>query len=203
MWHACTALRDCLQALGPGIDGGKDSLSMAARVGEETVKSPGQLSLTFYSACPDITLSVTPSLKGGSSEFERSSLLLLDLAHGQARMGGTAFSTVFGQVGDQCPDLDHPELLKACFITVQDMLDKRLLLAGHDRSDGGLIVTLCEMAIAGNLGISVDLRLSHFDHEEAAKFGEGEGFCSSISFDGYSVLGGSGLRSQVLPSMRR
>ena len=118
------------------------------------------------------------SLKGGSSEFERSSLLLLDLAHGQARMGGTAFSTVFGQVGDQCPDLDHPELLKACFITVQDMLDKRLLLAGHDRSDGGLIVTLCEMAIAGNLGISVDLRLSHFDHEEAAKFGEGEDFAA-------------------------
>lgn len=168
MWHACVALRDCLQALGPGIDGGKDSLSMAARANEETVKSPGQLSMTFYSACPDVTLTVTPALKGGSAEYERSSLLLLDLAHGKARMGGTAFSTVFGQLGAECPDLDRPELLKSCFNTVQDMLDKRVLLAGHDRSDGGLIVTLCEMAIAGNLGIDVDFSLSGVDLDVTA-----------------------------------
>lgn len=174
MWHACVALRDCLQALGPGIDGGKDSLSMAARAGEETVKSPGQLSMTLYSACPDITLTVTPALKGGSVEFERSSLLLLDLSHGRARMGGTAFSTVFGQLGAECPDLDRPELLKACFNTVQDLLEKRVLLAGHDRSDGGLIVTLCEMAMAGNLGIAVDLPLSEDGTDADA--GDEDGF---------------------------
>lgn len=163
MWHACVALKDCLLALGPGIDGGKDSLSMAARAGGETVKSPGQLSLTLYSACPDITLTVTPALKGGAAEFERSSLLLMDLSHGKARLGGTAFSTVFAQLGAECPDMEHPQLLKACFYAVQDMLDKRVLLAGHDRSDGGLIVTLCEMAIAGNLGIAVDLPVSGTD----------------------------------------
>ena len=108
------------------------------------------------------------ALKGGSAEYERSSLLLLDLAHGKARMGGTAFSTVFGQLGAECPDLDRPELLKSCFNTVQDMLDKRVLLAGHDRSDGGLIVTLCEMAIAGNLGIDVDFSLSGVDLDVTA-----------------------------------
>ncbi len=157
MWHACVALKECLLQLGPGIDGGKDSLSMAARVDDEVVKSPGQLTMTYYASCPDVTMTVTPALKGGNSPSSHSSLLYIDLGNGKTRLGGTAFSTVFGQVGEECADLDQPDLLVSCFNAIQGMLKKRVLLSGHDRSDGGLIITLIEMALAGNLGIEVNI----------------------------------------------
>jgi len=153
MWDACVALRDCLLALGPGIDGGKDSLSMAAKVGSETVKSPGQLTLTCYAACPDITLTVTPDLKLPG----QSTLLLVDLCPGKARLGGSALSTVFGQLGDESPDLEDCALFKRAFDATQRLLDLRLIRAGHDRSDGGIVVTALEMAFAGNCGFELSV----------------------------------------------
>jgi phosphoribosylformylglycinamidine synthase len=186
MWHACAALKECLSALGPGIDGGKDSLSMAAKIGSETVKSPGQVTLTLYSACADITMTVNPALQGcsrdGDSDGESkgkqqrgSTLLYIDLSCGKTRMGGTAFSTVFSQLGDESPDMDQPAVLKSCFEVMQGLLERRVLLAGHDRSDGGLIVTLVEMALAGNLGIEVDLPVPTWDATAAAE-GEAESY---------------------------
>lgn len=154
MWRACKALTDLLLLLGPSIDGGKDSLSMAARVGDEVVKSPGQVTLTVYGACPDITQTATPDFKYAS---QRSAIVFVDLSGGYNRLGGTALSTVFAQLGDECPDVDRPDLLKAAFEVVQDLLRLNLIAAGHDRSDGGLVVTLLEMAFAGNCGLVVDL----------------------------------------------
>lgn len=153
MWDACVALRDCLKILGPSIDGGKDSLSMAARVGSEVVKSPGQLTMTCYAACTDITKTVTPNLKYP----DNSVLLYIDLGGGKCRLGGTALSTVYGQLGNSCADLDDPVLLSKTFNVIQSLLDKRAIAAGHDRSDGGLIVTVLEMAFAGNCGIQLNI----------------------------------------------
>lgn len=153
MWEACEAMCNLLKQLGPSIDGGKDSLSMAAKVGNETVKSPGQLTLTCYAACPDITLTVTPDLKAPG----RSVLLLVDLGGGKDRLGGSALSTVLGQLGDSAADVEDVELLKNSFNAVQLLLEKRLILAGHDRSDGGLLVAAVEMAISGNCGLQLIL----------------------------------------------
>jgi phosphoribosylformylglycinamidine synthase len=152
MWDACVALRDSLLALGVGIDGGKDSLSMAARCGDEVVKAPGELTLTCYVTCPDITKTVTPDLKCPSSG---STLLYVDLGAGHARLGGTALGQVYNQVGNESPDIENFAQLKAAFNLTQDLIDSRTILAGHDRSDGGLIVTLAEMAFAGNCSIAV------------------------------------------------
>ena len=157
MWDACEALCDALKILGPSIDGGKDSLSMAAKIGNETVKSPGEVTLTCYAACTDITKTVTPDLKHGGSN-----LLYIDLGCGKNRLGGTAFSTVFGQLGDETPDVDDLLLLKRCFNAVQDLIERRLIAAGHDRSDGGIITCAVEMAIAGNKGIN--LKISRENH---------------------------------------
>ena len=154
MYDACEALRDCLLTLGVAIDGGKDSLSMAARCGEEVVKAPGELTMTCYVTCPDITKTVTPDLKcpeGGSK------LLLVDLSGGNARMGGSALAQVYNQIGDVSPDLEDFGLLKKSIIVTQKLMDDRKILSGHDRSDGGLVVTLLEMAFAGNCGIDVGL----------------------------------------------
>jgi phosphoribosylformylglycinamidine synthase len=152
MWDACVALRDALLALGVSIDGGKDSLSMAARCGEEVVKAPGELTMTCYVTCPDITKTVTPDLKCPSSG---SSLMFVDLGNGKSRLGGSALAQVYMQIGNECPDIEDFSLLKQAMLVTQELIDQRTLLSGHDRSDGGLVVTLLEMAFAGNCGIDV------------------------------------------------
>ncbi|HSL92568.1 MAG TPA: phosphoribosylformylglycinamidine synthase subunit PurQ, partial [Candidatus Limnocylindrales bacterium] len=142
-------------ALGIAIDGGKDSLSMAAKVlsGEtaEMVKSPGTLVISAYAPCPDITKVVTPDIKRAGT----SRLLFLDLGNGKNRLGGSALAQVYGQVGNDSPDVDDPNLLKRAFNAVQAMIAKGLILSGHDRSDGGLITALLEMAFSGNCGLEV------------------------------------------------
>ena len=160
MWTACEALRDALLVLGPGIDGGKDSLSMAARVDDgETVKAPGQVTMTCYASCTDITKTVTPDFKCPG----RSEILYVDLGSGHHRTGGTALSTVFGQLGEASPDVSDLPLLRRAFEAVQVLLEARLLEAGHDRSDGGLLVTVLEMAFAGNAGFEVSLAAANCD----------------------------------------
>jgi phosphoribosylformylglycinamidine synthase len=157
MYDACSALRDALLALGVGIDGGKDSLSMAARCGDEVVMAPGELTLTCYVTCPDITKTVTPDLKCPASG---SYLIYVDLGGGKTRLGGSALAQVYNQIGDESPDIEDFALLKAAVNVTQDLIDQQVILAGHDRSDGGLIVTLLEMAFAGNCSINVTLPAS-------------------------------------------
>jgi phosphoribosylformylglycinamidine synthase len=154
MWDACVALRDALLALGVGIDGGKDSLSMAARCGDEVIKAPGELTMTCYVTCPDITKTVTPDLKCPSSG---STLIYVDLGGGNARLGGSALAQVYNQIGNDTPDIADFSILKKAMLVTQDFIKERTILAGHDRSDGGLVVTLLEMAFAGNCSIDVTL----------------------------------------------
>ncbi len=152
IYDAARAMRDVMIPLGMAVDGGKDSLSMATMVGEETVKSPRALVISAYGAMPDITRVVTPDIKNPGS-----TLILVDLGQGRNRLGGTALAQVLGQVGDTSPDLDDPGLVRRAFEAVQECLDRDLLLSGHDRSDGGLITTVLEMAFAGNCGLNLDL----------------------------------------------
>ena len=112
LYDAAIAMRDVMIEFGMAVDGGKDSLSMAAKVTNpdgtsETVKSPGTLVISAYVTCPDITKTVTPDLKAPG----KSKLLFIDLGSGQNRLGGSALAQVFGQVGDRSPDLDDPQLL--------------------------------------------------------------------------------------------
>ncbi|KAG5538018.1 hypothetical protein RHGRI_025192 [Rhododendron griersonianum] len=152
MYDAAIALSETMIELGIAIDGGKDSLSMAAHASGEVVKAPGNLVISAYVTCPDITKTVTPDLKLGDDGV----LLLIDLAKGKRRLGGSALAHVFDQVGDDCPDLDDVSYLKKVFDGVQDLLSDELISAGHDVSDGGVIVNLLEMAFAGNCGIRLD-----------------------------------------------
>lgn len=178
MYDACEALRSSLLELGVGIDGGKDSLSMAAQCGEEVVKAPGELTMTCYVTCPDITKTVNPDLK---CPTEGSKLLFIDLGKGKNRLGGTAFAQVFNQLGDQSPDLDDFTLLKKAVETTQDLIERRLLLSGHDRSDGGIAVTLMEMAFAGNCSIDVTLPNPSSCSDFEVLFSEEGGFVVEVS----------------------
>ncbi|KAL2525837.1 putative phosphoribosylformylglycinamidine synthase [Abeliophyllum distichum] len=153
MYDAATALSEAMIELGIAIDGGKDSLSMAAHATGEVVKAPGNLVISTYVTCPDITKTVTPDLKLGDDGI----LLHIDLAKGKRRLGGSALAQVFDQVGDECPDLEDVSYLKRVFNGVQNLIEEELISAGHDVSDGGLIVSILEMAFAGNCGIHLNL----------------------------------------------
>ena len=158
LYDAAVALCDLLIRLGIAIDGGKDSLSMAALAPgphgkQETVKAPGTLVVSAYVTCPDVTKTVTPDLKRPGA----TQLLYVDLAGGRQRLGGSALAHVYGQLGDACPDVEDSGVLARAFSTVQRLLDDGLALAGHDRSDGGLITTLLEMAFAGDCGLEVEV----------------------------------------------
>lgn len=153
LYEAADALVKLMKEIGIAADGGKDSLSMAAQVGDEMVKAPGQVVISTYASMPDITKVITPDIKCPGE----SRLIFIDIAPGKERLGGSAVAQVFGQIGYDSPDVENPFLLAGAFKAVQKMIKENLIIAGHDRSDGGLITTLVEMALAGNCGIKVKL----------------------------------------------
>jgi len=150
--EAAEAMRDIMLELGMAVDGGKDSLSMASKEGLETVKAPGQLVIAPYAVMPDINLKVTPELKAEGNE-----LLFIDLGRSEVRLGGSALAQVYQQLGDECPDVEDVDMLARAFEVIQDLICDGLIESLHDRSDGGLVVTLVEMAIAGGFGANIDL----------------------------------------------
>ena len=148
--------------LGIGIPVGKDSMSMSMRwadreTGEtKQISAPMSLIITAFAPVDDIRSTWTPQLR---SLQEPTSLVLLDIAQGKRRLGGSALTQVFKQVGNDAPDVDDAAILKAFLRGCQSVRKQHpdLILAYHDRSDGGLFTTLAEMSFAGRLGIAVDL----------------------------------------------
>ena len=110
------------------------------------------LLVTGFSTVEDVRKTLTPDFKKTGS-----TLLLLDLGEGKNRMGASCLAQCFDQVGDTAPDLDNPELFKQFFACIQSLIAKNLILSYHDRSDGGLYVTVTEMAIAGRKGYELNL----------------------------------------------
>jgi len=160
------ALFDAVKAIGlelcPALDisipVGKDSLSMQTRwhdgEREQHTVSPVSLVVTGFARVDDVRRSLTPQLRldRGASE-----LWLIDLGGGRDRLGGSALTQVFNRAGGVAPDLEDPARLRALFDLVQAVNAAGLLLAYHDRSDGGAITTLLEMAFAGHCGLEVHL----------------------------------------------
>eukprot|EP01035_Chromulina_nebulosa_P023482 gene23482-30441_t len=180
MYAACEALCDVLIQLGPSIDGGKDSLSMAARVENEMVKSPGEVTLTCYAPCPDITKTITPDFKYP----DIGQIVYANLAgkSGKRRIGGSALSTVFGQLGDEAADMDDVDMFKRCFNCIQTLIKTQLIVSGHDVSDGGMLVAMLEMAFAGNCGLSVSIQSDAVDVLHNVHTQLGEFFAEELGF---------------------
>ena len=145
-------------ALGITIPVGKDSMSMKTRWQEEgvdkSVTAPLSLVITGFAPVQDIRQTLTPQLRMDKGETD---LILIDLGRGQNRMGASILAQVYSQIGQQVPDLDDAEDLKAFFAVIQGLNADGHLLAYHDRSDGGLLTTVLEMAFAGHCGLSLNL----------------------------------------------
>ena len=167
--------------LGISIPVGKDSLSMRTvwntdsnnenghsknnnkidKHKQENMTAPLSLVVSSFAPVKDVRKTVTPDIKGLSSggiKSTETSLFLLDLGGKKNRLGASALAQVYNQIGDDHPDLDEPKLLINFYNVVQELVDNNLLLACHDRSDGGLFVTLAEMGIAGRTGIGIDIK---------------------------------------------
>ncbi len=144
--------------LGIAIPVGKDSLSMRSRweQGGETrqMVSPLSLVITAFAPLPDARATLTPELRLDAGDTR---LLLVEINPGRQRLGGSALAQVYGSTGTEAPDLDDPDRLKAFFDAVQRLNAGGRLLAYHDRSDGGVLATLCEMAFAARCGLDIDI----------------------------------------------
>ncbi|WP_300288754.1 phosphoribosylformylglycinamidine synthase [Nitrosomonas sp.] len=150
------AMELCPQ-LGISIPVGKDSLSMKTAWQDSQPKevvAPLSLIISAFAKVSDVRKTLTPQLRMDKGDTE---LILIDLGNGRNRLGGSALSQVYAQSGDNTPDLDNPEQLRAFFDVIQSLNRQGFVLAYHDRSDGGLFATLCEMAFAGHCGASITL----------------------------------------------
>ncbi|MBK1718254.1 phosphoribosylformylglycinamidine synthase [Thiocystis violacea] len=145
--------------LGIAIPVGKDSMSMKTvwQTGEgerREMTAPLSLIVSAFAPVSDVRRTLTPRLRTDQGDTD---LILIDLGRGRNRLGGSCLAQVFNHLGDEAPDLDRPDLLKRFFAAIQELREEDLILAYHDRSDGGLLTTLCEMAFAGRCGVDVDL----------------------------------------------
>jgi phosphoribosylformylglycinamidine synthase len=143
--------------LGIAIPVGKDSLSMQTRwqdeEGEKNVFAPLSLIVTGFAPVIDVRKTLTPQLRRGAD----TALLLIDLGEGNERLGASCLSQVFELPGGVPADVVSAARLQKFFAAVQQLNDEGLLLAYHDRSDGGLWAALCEMAFAGRTGIDINI----------------------------------------------
>ena len=187
------ALFDTVQAvgmqlcpeLGISIPVGKDSLSMKTRWQEQgqhkQVTSPVSLIITAFASLDDVRGTLTPQLNAEDD----TSLILIDLGHGQHRMGASILAQVLSQAGGEVPDLDDAQDLIKLVNAVNDLRQQGLLLAYHDRSDGGLWATVCEMAFAGHVGVAlnIDLLVNEGDgiQDSRADHGDSKNWAQQVS----------------------
>ena len=156
LYRTVDAVSQLCQSLGVSIPVGKDSLSMKTvwqeNGAQKSVVSPLSLIISAFAPVQDVRKTVTPDIKPVAD----SVLLLVDLGFGKARMGGSALSQVWNDLGGESPDIDA-DTLKVFYDIMQQLVAEDKLLAYHDRSDGGLFATLAEMAFAGRTGLNIDL----------------------------------------------
>ena len=158
LYDTVKAVSELCQSLKVSIPVGKDSLSMKTvweEQGEKrSVTSPLSLIISAFAPVDDVTRTLTPQLR---TDIAETALLLVDLGEGRSRMAGSAYAQVFQQMSGEAPDLVDGKKLEAFIHALQDLNADGLVLAYHDRSDGGLFATLAEMSFASRAGMVVEL----------------------------------------------
>ncbi|PLZ03713.1 phosphoribosylformylglycinamidine synthase [Burkholderia sp. WAC0059] len=174
-------------ALGIGIPVGKDSLSMRTRwqddgVAKEVV-APVSLIISAFAPVEDVRRHLTPQLRRVDEAGEAGNpvLIAIDLGRGRNRLGGSILAQVTQQVGDAVPDVDDPADLKRFFDAIQALNAAGRLLAYHDRSDGGLWATVCEMAFAGHVGVSLNVDMLTLDANHEFDYGDAKDWAKQTS----------------------
>ncbi|MFQ7899617.1 phosphoribosylformylglycinamidine synthase [Stutzerimonas degradans] len=177
--------------LGLTIPVGKDSMSMKTRWSDEgaekSVTSPLSLIVSGFAPVVDVRQTLTPQLRLDKGATD---LILIDLGRGQNRLGGSILAQVYGKLGREVPDVDDAEDLRAFFAVIQGLNADGLLQAYHDRSDGGLLTTVLEMAFAGHCGLDLNLDslLDDADDVPAVLFSEELGAVIQVRQDDTEIV---------------
>ena len=181
LYDTVAAVSRICQEIGLSIPVGKDSLSMQTTWQQDgetrKVIAPVSLIVSAFAPVADARATLTPQLR---TDAGPTSLILIDLGRGRHRMGGSILAQVCNQVGESTPDIDDSNSLRAFFVTVRALAQQGVILAYHDRSDGGLFATVCEMAFAGHTGVSVNLDMLTID-QTAADWGDYKIRASQVS----------------------
>jgi phosphoribosylformylglycinamidine synthase len=169
-------------ALGISIPVGKDSLSMRTKWQDATgaakeVVSPVSLIISAFAPVEDVRRQLTPQLRNDLDTV----LIAIDLGRGRNRLGASIFAQVTQQVGDTVPDVDDPQDLRRFFTAIQALNADGRLLAYHDRSDGGLWATVCEMAFAGHVGVSLNVDMLTLDAQHESDYGDAKDWAKQTS----------------------
>ena len=174
-------------ALGISIPVGKDSLSMATewRDGNQAKKvvAPVSLIISAFASVCDVRKTATPLLKLNNPDGSplETELILIDLGRGKNRMAGSILSQVLNQSGRTAPDLDDPEDLKNLVAAIIELRKDNQLLAYHDRSDGGLLACVAEMAFASHTGISINVDMIAVDTGQEPDYGDAKNWAQQVS----------------------
>ncbi|HEY7804901.1 MAG TPA: phosphoribosylformylglycinamidine synthase, partial [Orrella sp.] len=173
LFDTVQAASEFCQSAGLSIPVGKDSLSMRTRWQDEAsaqdahtdnqtkdVIAPVSLIVSAFAPVADVKKTITPQLR---TDLGPTTLIMLDLGQGRQRMAGSVLAQVAGQLGQEVPDVEDAEMVRSFFATMRALVDSGIVLAYHDRSDGGLFATICEMAFAARCGVSLNLDLLTID----------------------------------------
>lgn len=156
LYDAVLSLNKILLQLGIAIDGGKDSMSMHSKLNNKIIKTPQSLVLSAYAPTTNIKTKITPDFKNNNSD-----ILFIDLAYNNTRLGGSALAQVYNQIGNYVPDFENIDNFITIFNIIQNLVESKHILSGHDRSDGGMITTILEMCFSGNMGCILDFNNNH------------------------------------------
>lgn len=197
LYQAVKACSDFCVDLGINIPTGKDSLSMKQKYPDGDVIAPGTVIISAAGHCNDITAVVEPVLKR-----EGGSIYYINLSAGAPKLGGSSFAQVLNRVGDEVPDAADAAFLKTAFHTVQELVRRGLVQAGHDIGSGGLITTLLELCFADNgLGALIDLSSLGEPDLLNVLFAENPGLVFQADADAETVLKEAGITYHKIGSV--
>ena len=155
LYAAVEAASDFACSLGINIPTGKDSLSMTQKYGDEKVLSPGTVIISAGAEVSDVKKIVSPVLVHDKNTY----IYYIDFSFDSLKLGGSAFAQTLNKLGNEVPTVKDAEYFRDAFNSVQELIEKGLVLAGHDISAGGMITTLLEMCFAnveGGLEVNLD-----------------------------------------------
>lgn len=164
LYKAVEACSDFASDLGINIPTGKDSLSMTQQYGDDKVFSPGTVIISAAGEVSNVKKIVSPTL----AYIKGTYLYYIDFSFDTLKLGGSSFAQTLGKIGDEAPTVSDAEYFKNAFAAVQELINRGLVIAGHDISEGGLVTTLLEMCFANPQG-GIDARLNKVRHTDIIK----------------------------------
>ena len=177
LYTAVQAASDFACSLGINIPTGKDSLSMTQKYGDDKVIAPGTVIISAGAEVSDIKKIVSPVVAQDKNTY----IYYIDFSFDTLKLGGSAFAQALNKLGNEVPTVKDPEYFRDAFNAVQDAIEKRLILAGHDISAGGMITALLEMCFA-NVEGGLDVNLDKISESDIVKilFAENPGILVQV-----------------------